>query len=102
MSTEPTETHDRGAQEDTEKPGVDSMFDAPPPSEVVPLETLRRNDLERGGGKGANLGELISAGLPVPPGFCVTTAAYRRVVVEAGRAGAIEEALRDVRADDPA
>ncbi|WP_354514674.1 PEP/pyruvate-binding domain-containing protein [Paenarthrobacter sp. 4246] len=29
------------------------------------------------GGKAANLGELASAGLPVPPGFCLTTAAYR-------------------------
>src|SRR5918997_4163641 len=28
------------------------------------------------GGKAANLGELTRAGLPVPPGFCVTTAAY--------------------------
>ena len=73
---------------------MDSLFDAPPPSEVVPLETLRRNDLERGGGKGANLGELISVGLPVPPGFCVTTAAYRRAVAEAGLAEAIDEALR--------
>ena len=68
----------------------------------MPLETLRRDDLERGGGKGANLGELISAGLPVPPGFCVTTAAYRRAVAEAGLAEAIEEALRDVRDEDPA
>ena len=32
MSTEPTETHDRGAQEDTEKPDVGSLFDAPPRS----------------------------------------------------------------------
>ncbi|GAA2251940.1 phosphoenolpyruvate synthase [Streptomyces amakusaensis] len=31
------------------------------------------------GGKAANLGELIRAGLPVPPGFCVTTEAYRAV-----------------------
>ena len=29
------------------------------------------------GGKAANLGELIAAGLPVPDGFCLTTAAYR-------------------------
>ncbi len=29
------------------------------------------------GGKGANLGELTRAGLPVPPGFCVTSAAYQ-------------------------
>jgi rifampicin phosphotransferase len=29
------------------------------------------------GGKAANLGELIAAGLPVPDGFCLTTEAYR-------------------------
>jgi pyruvate,water dikinase len=29
------------------------------------------------GGKAANLGRLILAGFPVPPGFCVTTEAYR-------------------------
>ena len=35
------------------------------------------------GGKGANLGELSRIdGLRVPPGFCVTTAAFRRVVAE--------------------
>ncbi|HZB81318.1 MAG TPA: PEP/pyruvate-binding domain-containing protein [Rubrobacteraceae bacterium] len=100
MSTEPTGTHDRGEQGDAEKPHVDRLFDAPPRSEVVPLETLRRNDLERGGGKGANLGELISIGLPVPPGFCVTTAAYRRAVAETGLAEAIDEALRDIREEE--
>jgi pyruvate,water dikinase len=30
------------------------------------------------GGKNASLGELIRAGVPVPPGFAVTTEAYRR------------------------
>lgn len=30
------------------------------------------------GGKAANLGELLSAGLPVPDGFCLTTEAYRQ------------------------
>jgi rifampicin phosphotransferase len=69
--------------------------------EVVPVGTLRREDLERVGGKGANLGELISTGLPVPPGFCVTTAAYRRAVAEAGLVEAIDDALRSVRAEDP-
>ena len=29
------------------------------------------------GGKGGNLGILYQAGLPVPPGFCVTTQAYK-------------------------
>ena len=72
-----------------------------PQGQVVSLETLRRDAAERGGGKGANLGELVAAGLDVPPGFCVTTAAYRRTVVEAGLAEAIGKALRDVRAEDP-
>ena len=31
------------------------------------------------GGKAANLAVLARAGLPVPPGFCVTTEAYRRI-----------------------
>jgi phosphoenolpyruvate synthase/pyruvate phosphate dikinase len=69
--------------------------------EVVPLGTLRRDDLECGGGKGANLGELISAGLPVPPGFCITTAAYRRAVAQAGLMDEMQDALRNVRAEDP-
>lgn len=33
-------------------------------------------ELAEVGGKGANLVALTGAGLPVPPGFCVTTAAY--------------------------
>ena len=32
------------------------------------------------GGKAANLGELVGAGMPVPPGFVVTTAGYRAYV----------------------
>jgi rifampicin phosphotransferase len=45
---------------------------------VLDLAELRAADLPSVGGKAANLGELISAGLPVPGGFCVTTAAYAR------------------------
>ena len=64
---------------------------------VIPLEALDRDAIERGGGKGANLGEAIAAGLHVPPGFCVTTAAYRHAVVATGLAVAIDSALHDVR-----
>ena len=46
---------------------------------VVDLRDLGKGDLPLAGGKGANLGELIRAGFPVPPGFVVTTAAYDRV-----------------------
>lgn len=47
---------------------------------VTPLGCLSRWDLERAGGKGANLGELVQAGFPVPPGFAVTTTAYEQFV----------------------
>jgi phosphohistidine swiveling domain-containing protein len=43
---------------------------------VSPLGDLGRDDVAEAGGKAANLGELVSAGVPVPPGFVVTTAAY--------------------------
>jgi pyruvate,water dikinase len=46
--------------------------------------TLRLDDplatLETAGGKGASLARMRAAGLPVPGGFHVTTAAYRRFV----------------------
>ncbi|KOX17011.1 PEP/pyruvate-binding domain-containing protein [Nocardiopsis sp. NRRL B-16309] len=43
---------------------------------VSPLASFGSADLAEVGGKAANLGELLRAGLPVPPGFVVTTGAY--------------------------
>jgi len=43
---------------------------------VRSLAGLGRVDVGEAGGKGANLGELIGAGLPVPGGFVVTAAGY--------------------------
>jgi pyruvate,water dikinase len=40
------------------------------------------------GGKAANLGRLLRLGFPVPPGFAVTTAAYRAVLAANDLAGA--------------
>jgi pyruvate, water dikinase len=40
------------------------------------FDTLSLTDADVAGGKGANLGELTRAGLPVPPGFVVTAAAF--------------------------
>jgi len=47
---------------------------------TIDLSQVGAADLLRVGGKGANLGLLTAAGLPVPPGFCVTTDAFRRFV----------------------
>jgi pyruvate,water dikinase len=54
------------------------------------------------GGKGANLGELRRAGLPVPPAFCVTTHAYRRHLEDHALFAPIREALASVDYEDPA
>ena len=47
---------------------------------VAPLRDFGLDDLTSAGGKGANLGELVHAGLPVPEGFIITTAAYAAAV----------------------
>lgn len=44
---------------------------------VLDFDQLDKSSLSLVGGKGANLGEMTKAGFPVPPGFCVTTEAYR-------------------------
>ena len=47
---------------------------------VVDLAQLGVGDLDHGGGKAANLGELLRTGFPVPPGFVITTTAYDLMV----------------------
>ena len=51
---------------------------------VSRFEEVRLGDAPVVGGKGANLGEMTSAGLPIPPGFVVTAGAYLRAVDAAG------------------
>ena len=53
------------------------------PDLILDLAAIDAGMLPIVGGKAANLGELIGAGLPAPPGFCVTTEAYRRVASSA-------------------
>jgi phosphohistidine swiveling domain-containing protein len=62
-------------QEPARKPSATGNDDL-----VVDIARLRASMLSLAGGKAANLGELASAGLPVPGGFCITTEAYRRAV----------------------
>jgi pyruvate, water dikinase len=45
-------------------------------SAVRGFDQLGKADIEFAGGKGANLGELTRAGLPVPPGFVIGAPAY--------------------------
>ncbi|SDC44200.1 pyruvate, water dikinase [Paenibacillus sp. UNCCL117] len=67
---------------------------------VLNFNEIDRSDLPRVGGKGANLGEMTKAGLPVPPGFCVTTGAYRSFIQTSWQLDELFERLEQVRYDD--
>ena len=69
---------------------------------ILNLTELNRSDLPRAGGKGANLGELCTAGLPVPPGFCVLTDAYRDFVTANHLDEVISRQCAALDATDPA
>jgi pyruvate,water dikinase len=59
---------------------------------VVGLDEVDATQVALVGGKGANLGELTRVdGVRVPPGFCVTTAAFRRIMA---RVPALDDRLQ--------
>src|SRR5262245_56064290 len=47
-------------------------------SAIRNFDEITPGDAELVGGKGLSLGRMAAAGLPVPPGFCVTADAYRQ------------------------
>jgi pyruvate, water dikinase len=59
-------------------------------------------DREAVGGKGASLGELARAGLPVPGGFVVTVAAFERALRALDPGGEIRREIGELPGDDPA
>ncbi len=67
---------------------------------VRSFESLSREDVDYAGGKGANLGEMTQAGLPVPPGFVVGAASYALFCDAAGLRERIERRLEQVDVDD--
>ncbi len=68
---------------------------------ILPLSSPEAT-LENAGGKGASLARLALLGLPVPPGFIVTTAAYRAFVAANDLDGCIASALGGLTAEDAA
>jgi pyruvate, water dikinase len=69
---------------------------------IRPIADLSREDISFAGGKGANLGELARAGLPVPPAFVVGAPAYAAFVEHTGLRARIEARLDGLDIDDPA
>ncbi|MCI0769642.1 MAG: hypothetical protein J4N83_05145 [Chloroflexi bacterium] len=66
------------------------------------FEDICKDDVAEAGGKGANLGEMTRQGVPVPPGFVVTSRAYFDFLAGAGLRPVISEAISSVDASDPA
>ncbi len=56
------------------------------------FKQLGKDDIPIAGGKGANLGELTNAGIPVPPGFVVTAGTYREFITKTG----IDDQINDM------
>jgi pyruvate, water dikinase len=64
------------------------------------LEQVRKEDVQRCGGKGANLGELVGIGMRVPPGFCILADALPYVLEANGLVGPIAEIAAALPYDD--
>ena len=84
-------------------PRLGQSVAATPPAldDIRWFASLGRNDTPIAGGKGANLGEMTRAGLPVPPGFVVTVEAYRRFYEASGLAAEITSRIRSLDIDNP-
>lgn len=69
-------------------------------SYTQPFAAIGLADRPTVGGKGASLGELQRAGVRVPPGFVVTTAAFEEHLEAADADGSIRRTIRQLDPDD--
>ena len=69
---------------------------------VVWFQEVDKGDIGMVGGKGANLGEMTKAGIPVPPGFIVTAQAYFHFLEESGLRPKISQLLSTIDTNNSA
>ena len=67
---------------------------------ILNFENLDKSSLQLVGGKNASLGEMIKAGIRVPPGFAVTTDSYLSFITETGIKDKIFDILSNMPPDD--
>lgn len=67
---------------------------------VLDFIDIKKEDVSLAGGKGANLGELISADINVPKGFVIATDSYKAFLRENGIEEIIRNKLREVSDDE--
>jgi phosphoenolpyruvate synthase/pyruvate phosphate dikinase len=64
------------------------------------FKDINKDDVILAGGKGASLGEMTQAGIPVPPGYVVLSAAFERFIEETDLNVEIDAALNQVNHKD--
>ncbi|GAB7025361.1 hypothetical protein JCM15764A_06090 [Geotalea toluenoxydans] len=64
------------------------------------LEECKKDSVPLVGGKCSSLGELINAGVRVPPGFALTTEGYRRFMADAGIDQEVQSRLAGIDSQD--
>ncbi|MBI4155514.1 phosphoenolpyruvate synthase [Candidatus Woesearchaeota archaeon] len=62
---------------------------------ILWLRDIKKENLNEVGGKGANLGEMYSIDLPVPPAFVITTQAYKNFLISNNIMEKIYDELKD-------
>ncbi len=67
---------------------------------ILWFEEIGREDVNVAGGKGANLGEMCKAHIPVPYGFVVTASSYFNFLKETGLDKAVRESLKILNHQD--
>ncbi|MDP7121922.1 MAG: PEP/pyruvate-binding domain-containing protein, partial [Candidatus Marinimicrobia bacterium] len=67
---------------------------------ILDFEKIDKSSLPSVGGKNASLGEMIKAGIRVPPGFAVTTDSYLDFITETGIKDKIFTIISGVDPDD--
>ncbi len=67
---------------------------------VVWFHEVTKEDVATVGGKGANLGEMTKARIPVPPGFIVTANAYFDFLQRSNLTGKIRSLLKPLDSND--
>ena len=67
---------------------------------IKPFEKITKNDASSAGGKGASLGEMTRAGIPVPPGFVILADAFDNFLAHNDLVQEIDAILHEVRPED--
>ncbi len=70
------------------------------PAAIIWFKDISKEDVPIVGGKGANLGEMTKANIPVPPGFVVSVDAYFEFLKESDILGEVQTLLDSLDIED--